>query len=543
MLVFLLFLSVTGTKPPSGRVSFCAVGDILLDRGVRNIIENKDFDYPFRNVRNIVDLHDLAFCNLECPITEKGNPIAKRFSFCADTSYVNGIVNSGFNIISVANNHTLDYGRTGFIRTSQLLSEKGLFSIGGGVNQKEARGATIITKNGLKFAFFGFIDMLPDGIVYIESEAGPAYASTEEIVRKIEKIRDKVDFVIVSFHWGSEFNRYPRIDHVEKAHRIIDAGADLILGHHPHVLQSVEIYKERPIIYSLGNFVFDQHKIKQCQSAIFECVFEKGKVDSISFIPVILEKSCPRIAEKKERKKIMNTIIDISNEFGTRFCEKNNKLFVKIDSSFSFTKPICRCENPEVRVSLSGDKMVLKDDFGKTLSFQDLPEGKDLKDCCFINDTSGLHLYGILGDEKSTFGERIVTATITDTGLIGPFIDPHTFYPWKIMKADVDGDSKLEICVGVWKRTKYDTVVSNRLFIYNRRGPYIYPKWLGSRVNSPLIDFDFRDFDSDSIDELITLELNEDGSKKINLYKWFEFGFDFIKTLKEKQEEGIISSN
>jgi hypothetical protein len=164
-----------------------------------------------------------------------------------------------------------------------------------------------------------------------------------------------------------------------------------------------------------------------------------------------------------------------------------------------------------------------------------------LKDCCFINDSSGLHLYGIIGDEKLTFGERIITATITDTGFIGPFIDPHTFYPWKIMKADVDGDGELEICAGVWKRTRYDTVVSNRLFIYNRRGPYIYPKWLGSRLNFPLIDFDFADIDSDSIDELLTLELSEDSSNKINLYKWFEFGFDFIKTLKEKQGKGIIS--
>ena len=540
MLVLLLFVSITGTRPPSRRVSFCAVGDVLLDRGVRNIIDNNDFDYPFRYIRKMTGSHDLAFCNLECPITEEGNPIAKRFSFCADTSYANGIVNSGFNIISIANNHTLDYGRTGFIRTSQLLSEKGLFTIGGGENQKEARRASIITKNGLKFAFFAFIDMLPDGIVYIESEAGPAYASTEEIVREIEKIRDKVDFVIVSFHWGIEFNRYPRIDHVEKAHRIIDAGADLILGHHPHVLQSVEIYKERPIIYSLGNFVFDQHKLEQCQSAIFECVFEKGKVDSISFIPVILEESCPRIAKKEEGKKIMNTIIEISNEFRTCFCEKKDKLFVKIGPSFSFKKPICRCEDSKVSVTASSEKILFKDSAGEIISSQDLPEGKNLKDCCFINDSLGLHLYGILGDRNSTFGERIITATIIDTALIGPFIDPHTFYPWKIMKADVDGDKKFEICVGVWKRTRYDTVVSNRLFIYNSRGPYIYPKWLGSRVNSPLIDFDFIDIDSDGIDELLTLELNEDSSKKINLYKWFEFGFDFIKTLKEVQKDGII---
>jgi len=541
MLILLFLLSFEGTKPPSNRVSFCAVGDVLLDRGVRTMIRREGVDYPFKYVGNIIKSHDLAFCNLECPVPRRGFPLNKKYCFRADSSFIEGVVNAGFDIISIANNHTLDWDRSGFTSTQDLLLKNGLYPVGGGKNQKEARSPTIVTINGLKFAFFAFMDMLPDAIIYLEDKPGPAYATTEEIVREIEKIRDKVDFIIVSFHWGIEFNRYPRIDHIKKAHKIIDAGADIILGHHPHVLQSVEVYKKRPIIYSLGNFVFDQHELHERQSAIFECVFEKGNVDSISFIPVILEKSCPRIAEKREGKKIMNTIIEISNEFGTRFCEKKDKLFVKIGSSFSFKKPICFCGNPKVSVSVLNDKIVLKNSLEEIICSRDLPEGKNLKDCCFINDTLGLHLYGILGDKEFTFGERIITATIVDTGLIGPFIDPHTFYPWKIMKADVDGDKEFEICAGVWKSTRYDTVVSNRLFIYNRRGPYIYPKWLGSRVNSPLIDFDFEDIDSDSIDELLTLELNEDGSKKINLYKWFEFGFDFIKTLKEKEKYGIIS--
>ncbi len=505
------------------------------------MIGREGVDYPFKYVKKIIKSHDLAFCNLECPVPRKGFPLNKKYCFRADSSFIEGVVNAGFDIISIANNHTLDWDRSGFTSTQDLLLKNGLYPVGGGKNQKEARRPTIVTVNGLKFAFFAFMDMLPDAIIYLEDKPGPAYASTAEVLNEIERVKNKVDFIIVSIHWGIEFNRYPRIDHVKKAHKIIDAGADMILGHHPHVLQSVEVYKKRPIIYSLGNFVFDQHELHERQSAIFECIFRKGKIDSISLFPVLLEKFRPKIPGGKERGKIAAKIKEISGKFKTNFIIEEDKIFLKVDSSCFFIKPITFYRDSKKTVSVSGDEIKLADNSGKTICSQCPPNGKNFKDCCFISDSLGLHLYGIIGDINSTFGERIFTATVTDTGLIGPFLDPHTFYPWKIMKADVDGDNEFEICAGVWKSTRYDAVVSNRLFIYNRRGPYIYPKWLGSRVNSPLIDFDFRDINSDGIDELLTLELNEDGSNKINLYQWFEFGFDFIKTLKEKQEDGIIS--
>lgn len=540
MLILLFFLSSIGTEPPSGKVHFCAVGDVLLDRGVRTMIKREGLNYPFKFVKDTIRNYDLAFCNLECPVCATGYPLNKKYCFRGDTSFINSVVDAGFDIISIANNHTLDWGREGFMETMNLLKKKGLYPIGGGKNQTTARKPTIITLNGLKFAFFGFVDMLPDAIVYLKDKPGPAYASTKEIIKEIRKVRNKVDFIIVSIHWGIEFNRYPTMRQIEKAHKMIDAGADLIIGHHPHVLQSIEVYKKRPIIYSMGNFVFDQHKLYQRQSAIFTCVFSRGKVDSISLIPILIKKFRPTFPEKSDREKIMKKIIGISSKFATKFERGKDKLFLTIDSTYSFEKRIGYYNWKRGKLSIYKDKIILRDSVGKIIDLQPMPESLEIKDCCFINDSLGIHLYGIAGDKDKNFGERIFTATVADTLFIGPFVDPHTLHPWKIMKAEVDGDNRPEICVGVWKKTRYDSLISNRLFIYNTNGPYIYPKWLGSSLSSPLLDFDFKDVNSDGMDELITLELNEDGTKKINVYKWSGFGFDLIKTLKKKQKSRII---
>ena len=543
MLTLLVLISHILTVPPSAKVHFCAVGDVLLDRGVRTMIKREGLDYPFKFVKDTIKNYDLAFCNLECPVCTNGYPLNKLYCFRADTSFINSVVGAGFNIISVANNHTLDWGREGFWETINLLKRKGLYPIGGGKDQSSARKPTIITINGLRFAFFGFVDMLPDAIVYLEDKPGPAYSSTKEIIEEIKKVRKKVDFIIVSIHWGIEFNSFPTMRQIEKAHKMIDAGADLIIGHHPHVLQSVEVYKKRPIVYSLGNFVFDQHKLYQRQSVIFTCIFEKGKVDSISFIPVLIKKFRPTFPEKSHGEKIMEKIISISSRFSTEFKKTRNRLFLNIDSTFSFKKGIGYYNWKGGRISVYKDNIVLSDSVGKTIDFQPMPESLEIKDCCFLSDSLGVHIYWIAGDKGKNFGKRIFTATVRDTTIIGPFVDPHKLHPWKIMEGDVDGDKSPEIAVGVWKSTRYDSFVSNRLFIYNAHGPYIYPKWLGSSLSSPLLDFDFKDIDSDGMDELFALELNEDGTKKINVYKWSGFGFRLIKTLKKKQNTNIIPLN
>ena len=516
----MLFLFVL----PSFRVEFCAVGDVLLDRGIRTLIKKHGVDYPFSRVSDVISRNDLAFCNLECPICTGGVPLNKKYCFHADTSFIFGLKNAGFNVISVANNHTMDRGREGFVETVRLLKKHGFYPVGGGENQKEARKPVIVECNGLRFAFFAYVNMLLEGVTYLDDRPSPAMGNLEEMEKEIRKIRDEVDFVVVSFHWGIEYQDFPTINQIEYAHRAIDAGADLVLGHHPHVLQGIEYYRERPIVYSLGNFVFDQRKLVQRQSMIFGCVFKKGKIDSVYFIPVILKGFRPEVAKGKEREEIVKRMEKICKGFNVRFLkEKERVRVVDTTGKNSFITPICRLRYKKGEIIALRKRIIVKDTSSRVIdSF--LLDTLEVKDCCGLADSHGVRLYGILGKENESRGERIVIFPVYEGKVYGPLLDVHRLNPWKITIAEIDGEYPPELCVGVWKMTRYDKRYANRLFVYNIYGDYIYPKWFGSRFRRDFMDFEFSDVNGDGVDELILKEIYGDSIEK-EIYKWDTFGF------------------
>lgn len=172
----------------------------MLDRGVRVIIEKKGVNYPFENTAYFIKSHDLAFCNLECPISERGDPLGKIYTFRAEPQFVEGLKKSGFNIICLANNHTLDYGRNAFVDTKEILERNGFYTTGAGKDQKEASRATIIEKKGMTFAFLACVTMPLEGIAYSEDLPGPNQTDIDGMIEEIKSIRKTVDFIIVSFH-------------------------------------------------------------------------------------------------------------------------------------------------------------------------------------------------------------------------------------------------------------------------------------------------------------------------------------------------------
>jgi len=541
--IFLLVTFFVVSSNAGAEVKFCAVGDVLLDRGIRTSIQKNGVDYPFEEVSTFIRGHDLAFCNLECPLFSSSTPLNKRYCFAAEPTYLEGLKNAGFNVISIANNHTIDQGRDAFLKTKSLLEEQGLYPVGGGKNQKEAQGPTIIERKGLRFAFFGYIDMLLEGITCLEDKPAPAWATTEEIIEEIKKVRDKVDFVIISFHWGVEFQHTPTINQVETAHRLIDAGADLILGHHPHVLQSIENYKGRYIIYSFGNFVFDQHKLPQRQSMIFCCTFKKGEIKDAYFIPILIKDFKPNVAKGEERKDIIETIKKISEDHNIRLIEKNDKVLVA-DTALNtcVDVPIYRYKFNGKKILAFKSKIMLLDESSNILDAFFIKDSEELKDCYGTKDPDCVRIYGVLGKKDKQRGEYIVVFPMSSQKIEKPFRDRHKLNPWKVMIADVDGDGNPELCVGVWKKTRYFDTYENRLFIYNRSGNYIYPKWLGSRFTNPFIDFNFKDMDGDGKEELILLERDKTGAKRIVSYRWRTFGFEGSKIVTEDYKDDSISN-
>jgi hypothetical protein len=245
--------------------------------------ENKlDYDYPFENFKEELSKNDIQFFNLEGPIFEgsdvrKGvtsilsnHPAIIDFAKCAPICIAN-----------LANNHIMDYGAEGLLNTTNLLNVNNIFHAGAGKNIRDAGKEAVIECKNRKIGVLAYTDSEPHvgSVIAGENDAGSAsFRNLNETENRIKELKSRTDLVIVSLHWGFEYFSYPSVDQVTIAHRLADAGSDLIIGHHPHVLQGVEEYKKSLIVYSLGNFFLPpvrmtngrmEHRRKISQESIY----------------------------------------------------------------------------------------------------------------------------------------------------------------------------------------------------------------------------------------------------------------------------------
>lgn len=251
--IFFIVTEDQETRPkPNLKLAF--VGDLMLDRGVKNSVYKNfagDYSQLFIKVKSQLQNYDLLFGNLEGPVSDQGEDQGGAYSFRMEPKVISVLRDSGFDVFSVANNHIFNWGQVAFTDTLQSLAEAGLTYVGGGFGGSEAYSAQIINVSGVKMAFLGFSEFSAgDGIAVI---------SEENIKNSVAEARAKSDLVIVSFHFGEEYQKLPNDYQKKYAELAIDSGADLIIGHHPHVVETLEQYRNAYIIYSLGNFIFDQY--------------------------------------------------------------------------------------------------------------------------------------------------------------------------------------------------------------------------------------------------------------------------------------------
>jgi hypothetical protein len=233
------------------------VGDIALTHDYDVLYIAKGPQYPFEFVQDLFKSHDALIGNLESPFCLGGETYPLKLSLRAHPGYARGLKEAGFSLLTVGNNHILDYREKAFFKTLKVLKGNGLQACGAGSNIHEARRPAIIEKNGVKVGVISCCEVEIDSPFYAtETERGIAPLDMEILERDIQDLRRDVDVVVVSPHWGKEDWRYPCPGQVDKARRMIDMGADLVVGHHPHVVQGVERYKRGYIAYSLGNFLF-----------------------------------------------------------------------------------------------------------------------------------------------------------------------------------------------------------------------------------------------------------------------------------------------
>jgi len=272
----------------NSEITIFVVGDIMLDRGVEYKIgeEGKgDYSFPFLKIAEELRRADFVFGNLEGPISDKGQKVGSIYSFRADPKAVEGLKYAGFDILSVANNHIFDYGREALEDTFKRLKEAGIEYVGGGFDEKEAYSPLIKEINGTKIGFLAYTNLGPEAWEATEGKSGIAWIdekNLEKIKKGIEAAKQKSDVLIVSLHSGEEYAANPTSFQTSFARFAIDTGADLVVGHHPHVVQKIERYKDGWIAYSLGNFVFDQNFSANTMEGInLKITIKNKKIESI----------------------------------------------------------------------------------------------------------------------------------------------------------------------------------------------------------------------------------------------------------------------
>jgi len=314
--------SFSPAENPAGMetVTLAAAGDILLDRGVAKTMESAaDYRYPLFGTAEIFRRADLAFANLECPLSNKGSQINM---FRGKPEYVETLTYAGFNLVSLANNHILDYGVSAMLDTMEHLAAAGIVHAGVGENIFEARRPRVIEIKGVKIAFLAYTEV-GEGFTYTRIPhqwaatcelPGAAPARADYVRMDVQTARKEADLVIVSMHWGREYDHQPT-DFQNALGRIaVDAGADLVIGHHPHVIQGIEFRHRGVIVYSLGNFVFDQVTYNRRQGMILQAVMDRGGLRRINFIPTLIVQEQPRVATGEAGREILTQLAGLSAE-------------------------------------------------------------------------------------------------------------------------------------------------------------------------------------------------------------------------------------
>jgi len=239
---------------PPAPVRIVFAGDIMLDGGPGHIVTNGGD--PFAPVASMLKDAELTVGNLECAITREGHAVDKPYTF-KGTRQALPLLKKYFSAVSLANNHSGDWGPRGFADELTLLHDAGIPYFGGGANAREAHTPLVLTANGRRIALLGYNDFPPKSFAAKRNRPGTAWLVEKDVVRDIRAARQQADLVVLFLHWGEELEETPLPAQQALARRLIDAGADAIIGGHPHVTQTIDWYRDKPIVYSLGNFVFD----------------------------------------------------------------------------------------------------------------------------------------------------------------------------------------------------------------------------------------------------------------------------------------------
>jgi poly-gamma-glutamate capsule biosynthesis protein CapA/YwtB (metallophosphatase superfamily) len=307
----------------SAELRIAAVGDIMLGGTAAPEMRKYGYDYPFEQTRDILKQAQIVFGNLEGPLTDGGAAgTVKQYVFRSPPDKVApALARAGFNVVSLANNHTLDYGPEGLEDTRAALDKAGIRHAGAGRNAAEARQPVYMMADGVTVAVLAYSLTFPEEFWAGPDKPGTAFGHERHVRADVATARATADIVVVSFHWGQEGKTELRDYQTQLAHAAIDAGASAVLGHHPHVLQGVERYKHGVILYSLGNFAFGSFSNTATRSAIALLTFRDRQWRELKMIPLNVKNAevvfQPRPLVGRDATGVVEHLQQLSQSLGT----------------------------------------------------------------------------------------------------------------------------------------------------------------------------------------------------------------------------------
>jgi len=293
-------------------ITIAAVGDLMLDRDVETQMASEGALYPFERVLPMFEGADLLIGNLEGALTDRGEPLDKKYTFRTTPSLAEGLALAGFDAVSLANNHSFDFGTTGLLDTVDALEGVGVAAVGGGADEAAAYAPAVFEVAGQTVAVLGFNAIGGTSVARVDAP-GVAWAD-EDALASVRAASEAADHVVVMVHAGIEYSAEPSAEQREFARSLIEAGADVVVVHHPHALQPWERYRDGLILHSLGNFVFDLDAedletlgSTPFESAIAMVTLSEGQPPQVVLRPVMidLDENRPRPATAEELPAIV----------------------------------------------------------------------------------------------------------------------------------------------------------------------------------------------------------------------------------------------
>lgn len=301
------------------------MGDVMLGRLVNNALKDLPVSYPWGDTLPLLEACDLCLCNLECVLSDVGVPWSmtpKAFHFRSDEKNVEILKAAKIQMVSIANNHVLDFEEEALFRMLEVLDKNHILHAGAGRNLEEAKMPAVLQVKEQKVGLIAFTDNEPDwkagpdspGVYFVPIDLQDQRA--KELFWQIQELKPKVDFLIVSAHWGGNWGYRPPKEHIPFAHALIDAGADLVFGHSPHVFRGIEIYKNSPILYSAGDFI-DDYAVDEVEKNDESFLFVLDQGSELMLNPTLIHQFQAILATDWKKDSILAKMEELCRELGT----------------------------------------------------------------------------------------------------------------------------------------------------------------------------------------------------------------------------------